>query len=143
MENNIKEIKQFNRFYVRVMGLLSLYNDQNPYSATEAMILFQIQATTDCTASFLSDYYLFDKGYISRILKKFVNKGLIKKVPSAIDRRSQHLLITEKGEDELHALEKNADKSVEKMIAGILEDDLDKVIKSMKQIEEVLKKNDH
>ncbi|WP_163969708.1 MarR family winged helix-turn-helix transcriptional regulator [Oceanobacillus halotolerans] len=142
MKKNIQEIKQFNRFYVRMMGLLSLYNDKSPYSATEAMILFQIHATENCTASFLSEYYLFDKGYISRIIKKFERKGLIEKIPSTEDRRLQYLVMTEKGEKELHDLEKNADKSVEKMIAGISEEDIGVVIQSMKQIESALQKND-
>ncbi|SFB01670.1 DNA-binding transcriptional regulator, MarR family [Lentibacillus halodurans] len=141
-KENIKKIRRFNRFYLRMMGLFSQYDDQSTYSATEAMILFEIHATEKCTASYLADYFLLDKGYISRLLKRLFKEGMIEKLPSKEDRRIQYLNMTEKGERDLHELTKHANANVENMIAGISEKEIDLLVQAMRQIEMILKQNE-
>lgn len=138
MKKSIQEIKRFNRFYLRMMGLFNHYTDESPYSVTEAIVLFEIQSNKECTASFLSEYYMFDKGYISRIVKKFENRKMIMKIPSKTDRRIQFLNITKEGENVLEELKKEADLNVERMIQNIKQEDLKELIKSMKNIENIL-----
>ena len=60
-DNKIQDIKRFNRFYTRAMGLFNIYTDKSEYSATEALILFQISTNKDCTAAYLSTFFLLDK----------------------------------------------------------------------------------
>ncbi|MFD1037303.1 MarR family winged helix-turn-helix transcriptional regulator [Virgibacillus byunsanensis] len=138
MGESVQEIKRFNRFYLRMMGLFSLYTDQSSYSATEVMILFEIYSSKKCTASFLSEHFLFDKGYISRMVKKFQQKNVIEKVASEEDRRIQYLQVTEKGLKDLNVLAKKADLSVKSMIKDISQEDLKVMIDSMRKIEDVL-----
>ncbi|MFD2630051.1 MarR family winged helix-turn-helix transcriptional regulator [Oceanobacillus kapialis] len=142
MKKNIEEIKKFNRFYIRMMGLFNLYTDESPYSATEALILFEIYSIPSCTASYLSDYFLFDKGYISRILKKFEQNHVISRVPSKEDRRKQYLEITQTGKEDLDELMSKANLNVENMIKEISDKDLSELISSMKKIEKILTQNE-
>lgn len=140
MEKAIQRIKEFNRFYTRYMGLFNLYRDESSYSATEAMILFEIVNRKKCTAAHLSFHFLFDKGYISRILKKFEEQGLIRRVLSHEDRRVYYLELTEKGGEELNRLAKNASLRVEQMIEGITKEDMQVLIQSMNTIERLFSK---
>lgn len=141
MFDAIQRIKEFNRFYTRYIGLFNLYRDESSYSATEAMILFEIANHKRCTAAHLSFYFFLDKGYISRILKKLKQHGLIKKVISRDDRRIQYLQLTVKGGEELNRLAQNASFRVEKMIEGITKEDMEVLIQSMITIEELFSKN--
>ncbi|MDQ0269165.1 MarR family winged helix-turn-helix transcriptional regulator [Cytobacillus purgationiresistens] len=140
-ENNIQEIKKFNRFYTRVMGIFNLYTDKSPFSATEALILFEIHARKNCTAAFLSNYFGIDKSYMSRIIKHFGREGLTIKEVSQEDRRVQHIFLTELGRSTLNSLANKASINVESMIEGIPEDQIDHLIDSMKSIQKILYKN--
>ncbi|HLR74929.1 MAG TPA: MarR family winged helix-turn-helix transcriptional regulator [Virgibacillus sp.] len=141
MEKNIQQIKRFNRFYIRMMGLFSLYNDVSSYSATEAMILYEINHKKNCTASYLADYYSFDKGYISRIISKFTRNNVVTKVPSERDRRIQHLEMTPKGKEVLDELATKANANVARMIKDVEKEDVVELIQAMTQIEKILNKN--
>ncbi|WP_433959404.1 MarR family winged helix-turn-helix transcriptional regulator [Cytobacillus horneckiae] len=137
-DKNIQEIKKFNRFYTRVMGLFNLYTDKSPYSATEALILFEINSRENCTAAFLSNYFSIDKSYMSRIIKHFEKEGLITKEISKEDRRVQHLHLTELGISTLSSLANRASGNVETMIEGIPEEQIDILIDSMESIQKIL-----
>lgn len=135
----IDKIKKFNRFYFRMSGLFSLYSDESPYSPTEAMILFEInRLCTKCTASYLSNYFMLDKGYISRILNRFEQKQLIVRTTSEDDKRVKHLKLTEEGVRVLNDLANQASQDVAKLIKDIDEEDLKLLINAMETIERIL-----
>ncbi|MEK4298850.1 MarR family winged helix-turn-helix transcriptional regulator [Oceanobacillus sp. FSL W8-0428] len=138
MEEQIQEIKRFNRFYIKIMGILSLYADGSSFSATEAMILYETSNKKDCTAKYLSNYFVLDKGYISKILRKFEKRELIERVTSSKDRRVQYIYLTSKGREELKKLQDRANEKVEEMIKDISEQDVGVLIESMNKIEALL-----
>lgn len=138
VDGDIQKIKKFNRFYLRIMGLFALYTDESPYSATEALILFEINNKKQCTASYLAEYFLFDKGYISRILNKFESRNIIKRIPSEQDRRIKFIEITKKGGDDLKELSTKASSGVANLIEYIDQKDVKDLIHAMEKIEEIL-----
>ncbi|SIT72054.1 MarR family winged helix-turn-helix transcriptional regulator [Edaphobacillus lindanitolerans] len=139
MESHVEEIKHFNRFYTNVMGILNLYNDEVNYSATEAMVLYKIKNTEDCTAAYLSESFGMDKGYISRILKRFEKDQLIDKTPSEQDRRLLYIKLTKEGGEVLDYLAGRASDRVRDLISDCPEEDVEELIGSMKRIEQILR----
>ncbi len=137
-EKNIQDVKRFNRFYTRTMGLFNIYTDESPYSATEALILFEISTRKDATAAYLSNYFLLDKSYMSRILKHFERDGLIVKSFSEEDRRIQYIELTDIGGEALNSLADKASLNVQSMIDGISEEEIEVLIESMQKIEKIL-----
>jgi DNA-binding MarR family transcriptional regulator len=137
----IQDIKKFNRFYTRVSGLFNVYTDESPYSASEALILFEISFCKDCTAAYLSNFFRLDKSYMSRMLKHFERDGIIAKRVSEEDRRIQHIELTDKGIVALKSLSEKANLTVQSMIDNISEDEIHVLIDSMQKIEKVLNKN--
>lgn len=138
MEKHVQEIKRFNRFYIKIMGILSLYADGSSFSATEAMVMYETSKKKNCTAKHLSNYFMLDKGYISKILRKFEKKELIVRVTSNKDRRVQYIYLTSKGKEELKELQEKANEKVNEMIKDISEQDIGVLIESMKKIEALL-----
>ncbi|GIN85023.1 hypothetical protein J6TS2_14090 [Heyndrickxia sporothermodurans] len=130
-----EEIRRFNRFYTRIIGINNQYTDETTYSATEAQLLYEISVKERCKAVYLSEYFKLDKGYLSRILKRFENNGLIRKAPSVDDKRSYILQITDKGKNELKYLISSSNEIVEKMIRNISIDKREELIQAMKKIE--------
>lgn len=138
MTKNMEHIKKFNRFYMRIMALSSIYNDESPYSSTEAMIIHEIEHTKQCTASYLTEYFMLDKGYMSRIINKFETAKMIYKIPSNEDRRVYYLQMTQKGKQILEELSTKANANVVQMIEHVEEADLPRLIQSMQTIEQLL-----
>lgn len=136
--DTIENIRSFNRFYTDLLGLLNKHILDSKYSLTEVRILFEIDKTINCTANLLMDKLDIDRGYMSRILKKFESEGLIIKKGSSTDGRKLFLYLTPPGKDELTALEGKSDKQVLQIIGHLAEDEREKLVSAMKYIKNSL-----
>jgi len=132
-------IRHFNRFYTRIIGVNNQYTDQTKYSSIEAQILYEISIKENCTAVYLRDYFKLDKGYLSRILKRFDEGMLITKQVSIEDKRISYLHITDYGLKELNLLISSSNDITRSMIEKIPVEKLDELVQSMTKIESILK----
>lgn len=137
-QDEISKIRRFNRFYLRVMGLTSFYVNESAYNVTEVLILFEIHNQPRCTATELVNFFLLDKGYISRVINNFERKNILKRVSFEHDRRIKSIELTEKGEEELAKLTKSSSSNISILINGLKQEELESVVAAMEKIEEVL-----
>jgi DNA-binding MarR family transcriptional regulator len=140
LNKNIERIRQFNRFYTRVLGLMNQYTDQSKYSILEAQLLYEIDQNNGCSATELIEYFQIDKGYLSRVLKRLIKLQLIEKRSSNEDKRKRQLYLTSHGKRELDQLVHSANYFVSKMIEHIPAKEQDTLIQAMEQIEQILTK---
>ncbi len=108
----VAAIRNFNRFYTNVIGLVNQTILESPYSLAEARILLEINQVAACTASDLSGKLQIDPGYLSRILRRFKKEGLVTTARSAQDGRSQILGITAKGRETFRQLSSASDRQL-------------------------------
>ena len=137
----ISEIRQFNRFYTKVLGLINNKILDTEYSLTEARILFEISERTGCIANNLVQELNIDRSYMSRILRKFEREGLIEKKSSTTDSRKNLLFVTEKGEELLNEINSQSDEQVNKLFHGLTANEIDEIRKSMMVIKGKLDNN--
>jgi DNA-binding MarR family transcriptional regulator/GNAT superfamily N-acetyltransferase len=135
---NIEQIRDFNRFYTNILGLLNAHILDSSYTLTEVRILLEIKKTVDCTANILISRLSVDRGYMSRIIKRFENNGLIIKENALTDNRISYLRLTPKGKEILSVLEDKSDNQVRDLIHHLSESDQRKLIKSMQHIKNTL-----
>src|ERR1035437_4992320 len=93
----LENIRQFNRFYTRQLGLLDECLLSSEFSLTEARILYELAQSERSTARTLGKDLMLDAGYLSRLLKKFEARGLISRTPSSADGREMALGLTDAG----------------------------------------------
>ncbi|MGO2512073.1 MarR family winged helix-turn-helix transcriptional regulator [Marinomonas polaris] len=99
-----------------------------PLSPLYFMILKHIHETENCTANYLADITERDKGQVTRLVQEVVNQELVIKTQNPHDKRSQFLLLTEKGLGFYQQLAK-ADKAVLKeMRADVSDEELKKFL---------------
>ena len=134
----ISEVRSFSRFYTNILGLLDQSILDSPYSLTEVRILLEISITKNCTANALIDKLDIDRGYLSRILNRFKSDNLITKETSSIDGRLIFLKLTLKGKQILSALEEKSNKQAWKLVNHLTQNQIEKLIDSMKYIENSL-----
>lgn len=136
----IDKIRDFNRFYTNIIGLLDQHYLDSPFSLTEGRVLYEICNTEDCSAKKIREKILIDEGYLSRILDHFVKRGLIKKTRSPKDGRLWIILPVEKGKREFAKLNDNSNHLIAKMIEKLSDEEQAELLNRMEAIRAVLEK---
>src|SRR6185369_13894600 len=81
----VAAVREFNRFYTNVIGLLRGKYLDTPYSLTESRLLFELGQREASEVTDLRRVVDIDPGYLSRILARFESDGLVARERSAAD----------------------------------------------------------
>ena len=136
--DEVAAIRRFNRFYTRQLGLLDESMLASPYSLSEARVLYELANRADATASDLIRDLGLDAGYLSRMLKKFEDQGLIRRAPAEDDARRAVIALTPKGQAAFAPLDRGSQEGVVAMLSGIAAADRPRFVAAMKTIARLL-----
>jgi DNA-binding MarR family transcriptional regulator/GNAT superfamily N-acetyltransferase len=134
----VDEVRGFNRFYTRVLGLLRPDLAGSKFGLTEARVLFELAHSDEVEVAELRRELDLDAGYLSRILTNFTAAGLIQRRPSTTDARRQVVRVTPEGHQafaELDALQMNA---VDGLVAPLDQRRRSELVSAMGRIRRVL-----
>lgn len=137
----INEIRAFNRFYTHVIGLVNDHILDSEYSLPEARVLFELYHHPGLTASDLIAMLDMDKGYLSRMLRRFEEKRLVSRVAAETDRRVVTLTLTVKGRKEFEVLNRASDDQVGHAFKNLLEKDGQELVEKMMAIRRIIMQN--
>jgi DNA-binding MarR family transcriptional regulator len=136
----IEKVRKFNRFYTNIIGLLDQHFLDTPFSLTEGRVLYEISQLEECSAKKIRENIAIDEGYLSRIIDKFVKKGLITKAPSPKDGRLHIIVLTKKGREAFSKLNENSNKLISQITETLSEQENAELVSMMKRIQELLTK---
>jgi DNA-binding MarR family transcriptional regulator/GNAT superfamily N-acetyltransferase len=136
--SQVLAIRQFNRFYTNIIGLLDKHVYGSPLSLMEARILFEIATTKLCTATVLRERLDVDRGYMSRLLKHLETQEFIIKEKSAEDNRHQVLCLTESGERMFAQLTEKANQQVLTLLDNMPKSKQNELVGAMETIEKII-----
>ncbi len=116
----VQDIRSFNRFYTNVIGALD-YSSRlyAPYTLTEARVLYELAHSTRTDAADLRAQLTLDAGYLSRILNKFEQDGLIGRAPSDRDPRRRRVTLTARGREAANLLNERATEAIGSLLATV------------------------
>lgn len=121
------DVRKFNRFYLPYFHLLAQKYLNSDYSMAEARILYEIFDNERISARDIVNTLRIDKGYLSRMLKRFEMRGLVERKESEEDSRRALIFLTEDGKAVAEKLIAESNMQVEKALAGISDCDLDEL----------------
>jgi DNA-binding MarR family transcriptional regulator/GNAT superfamily N-acetyltransferase len=140
LEDRISAVRRFNRFFTRQIGVLREGLLHSPYSLTEARIIYELAHRDVVTAADLGRELGLDAGYLSRLVSRLEQQGLLERLPSESDGRQRLLRLTPAGEQAFALLDQRARDEVGEMLHNLSEEEQQRLLTSMQTIESVFDK---
>ncbi|MEO7707342.1 MAG: helix-turn-helix domain-containing GNAT family N-acetyltransferase [Caldimonas sp.] len=137
-ESPIAAIRRFNRFYTARIGVLQEGLLATPFSLTESRLLYEFAHREHATATELSRDLGLDAGYLSRLLRGFKERGLIKSAPAPHDARHLQLRITPAGRRAFAPLDTRTQAEINRLLSGLTDAEQRDLLQSMARIEQLL-----
>lgn len=137
-EESIQQVRGFNRFYTRRIGLLREGLLDTPFSLTQARVLYEIAHRPGTRSADLAADLGLDPAYLSRLLASFERRKLVTRAQSADDRRVNHLRLTAQGRAAFARLDALSRKEAGDMLASLPEGEQQRLTDSMAAIQRLL-----
>ncbi|MEW2609088.1 bifunctional helix-turn-helix transcriptional regulator/GNAT family N-acetyltransferase [Streptomyces sp. NPDC047880] len=135
----VQDIRSFNRFYTNVIGALDygrrLYA---PYTLTESRVLYELAHAPRTDAADLRAQLHLDAGYLTRILNKFEEDGLVERGPSETDPRRRRITLTQSGRETAALLDERARQSVGAMLDTVPAEDRPRLAQALGTVRTIL-----
>jgi DNA-binding MarR family transcriptional regulator/ribosomal protein S18 acetylase RimI-like enzyme len=137
-EARIGAVRRFTRFYTRHIGLLQEELLQSGFSLAEARVLYELANREPTTATALAAALDLDAGYLSRILRRFGEAGLVSKKRIPHDGRQSLISITAKGRKAFAPLDQSSHDQVADMLARLSAQEQSRLLAAMTTVEGLL-----
>jgi DNA-binding MarR family transcriptional regulator/GNAT superfamily N-acetyltransferase len=137
-EDRVAAVRGFNRFYTRQIGVLRKTFLDSRYSLGEARVLYEIARNGAPTATEIGRALDLDAGYLSRVLRNFEKRGLIRRTASASDGRQSHLTLSPRGRKDYAPLEMRSQRDTGAMLGKLGTEDQLRLIAAMNTIQTLL-----
>ena len=133
---HVAAVRSFNRFYTRQIGILDKGYLHSPFSLAETRVMYELRyRPVPPTATELSESLGMDPGYLSRMLRDFGRRGLVKRQTAADDARRSHLSLTAKGRKTFAELDRRSSREVRAMLEQLPAGKRRSVIRAMREIQ--------
>ena len=141
LDRSIAVIRGFNRFYTQRIGVLSEGLLDSPYPLTEVRVLYEIANREEVLATELVAALGLDPGYLSRILRRFAQRGWLNKKHSESDARKAYLSLTAKGRRMFAGLDRRSRSQLRALLAPLSPSDQQRLLGSLEQAQTLLQES--
>lgn len=140
-ETRVSRLRAFNRFYTEVLGLLDDRLLETPYSLSDARFVYEIGSSGPSSPTQLAERLRLDLGYVSRVLSRLKEKGLVLGRTSPDDGRRQVITLTKEGRKAFELLDERSSGQVRGLLSGLSESKQGRLMSSTREIELLLGTN--
>jgi DNA-binding MarR family transcriptional regulator/GNAT superfamily N-acetyltransferase len=120
-DHEVAAVREFNRFYTHLIGVLGEGIAHSRFSLTEARLLFELARAPrpDVEVVALRERLGLDAGYLSRIVNRFERDGLVSRRRSSDDGRRSLLTLTDAGRAAFDLVDRQAADEVRELLAPL------------------------
>ena len=134
----VNEVRGFNRFYTRGLGLLGPQLAGSAFGLTEGRVLYELAHSDQIPVSELRRVLDLDAGYLSRILSRFIADGLVHREPSTTDARRQLVRLTPAGRAAFTELDTLQADAIDRLVGPLDQAQRTELVAAMGRIRRVL-----
>jgi DNA-binding MarR family transcriptional regulator/GNAT superfamily N-acetyltransferase len=135
--SHVKAVRAFNRFYTQRIGVLKRYLDTD-FTLTEVRVLYELAHRPPLAARELVRDLELDAGYLSRILRRFEDRGWIAREPAPHDGRQHLLRLTEAGYATFGPLQQQSRDETAALLATVPKDARPRLITALQTVHQLL-----
>jgi DNA-binding MarR family transcriptional regulator/GNAT superfamily N-acetyltransferase len=136
-KSHVKAVRAFNRFYTQRIGVLKRYLDTD-FTLTEVRVLYELAHRPPLAARDLVQDLELDPGYLSRIFRRFEDRGWIAREPAPHDGRQHLLRLTQAGYDTFAPLQQKSRDETTALLATVPKDARPRLIQAMETVHHLL-----
>ena len=131
MADAVTYVRQFNRTWTEVLGLLDRGLLETEFSLVEARILFELAGRDRTERQELRDRMDIDNSFLSRVLQRLVERDLVTATPSRADGRAIVLELTPAGRHAADDLGRRSDAQIRSLLDPLGTDERRQLVESM------------
>lgn len=135
---DIARVRRFNRFYTRLIGALQDRLLESDYNLPEVRVLYELAHQGRASASAIARSLSMDPGYLSRLVGKLSQRGLVVKTGDCDDGRVQWLKLSEPGEEVFAELDARSEAQMRGLLAPLAPSVRSEVIRAAFTLEAAL-----
>lgn len=136
-KSQVKAVRAFNRFYTQRIGVLKRYLDTD-FTLTEVRVLYELAHRPPLAARDLVRDLELDAGYLSRILKRFEDRGWVAREAAPHDGRQHLLRLTEPGYEVFGPLQQKSRDETASLLATVPKPARARLIQAMATVHHLL-----
>lgn len=130
----IEAVRAFNRSYTKFLDLLNEHHLHTPFSLTEARVLYELGQRDKTEVAALRQAMGLDAGYLSRLLGRFEDSGLVRRDRSGSDARRQVIRLTNKGHDSFRVLDTKTVGHIRALLVDLSDEEQRRLLDAMDMI---------
>ncbi|HVF65245.1 MAG TPA: helix-turn-helix domain-containing GNAT family N-acetyltransferase [Casimicrobiaceae bacterium] len=137
-DDPITAVRRYNRFYTQRLGLLNERLLGSRFSLTEARVLYELAQRDASLASDLAKRLSLDRGYLSRLLRRFEAAGVIARGRGAHDARTAPVRLTGEGRKTFASLDRQSRAQIEALMEPLDASARERLVDAMATVERLL-----
>jgi DNA-binding MarR family transcriptional regulator/GNAT superfamily N-acetyltransferase len=136
--DRVSAIRAFNRFYTRHIGALAEGLLRTDHPLPEARVLFELGQRDVTDVGDLRRTLDLDAGYLSRLLARLEDRGLVTRERADDDARRQRVRLTAAGADAFALLDRRSADEIGGLLAGLGEERQRALLGAMDTVQDLL-----
>lgn len=138
IDRRVDAVRRFNRFYTGRVGVLREKLLGSRYSPAEARLIWELAQRDTPTAAELARDLALDRGYLSRLLKRLTEIGLVERETSPEDARQTLLRLTRPGYMAYAELNRKSSEETRGVLKRLPEPDQERLVNALGTVERLL-----
>lgn len=119
---DIAQVRAFNRFYTRIIGLLDEGMHKTMHSLSEARVIYELSKDGVTTGAQVAATLGMDRGQMSRLMARLIDQNLIATLPRSGDGRATPVGLTPEGKAVAARLNAMSDAAAAETLLDPLDD---------------------
>jgi DNA-binding MarR family transcriptional regulator/GNAT superfamily N-acetyltransferase len=134
----VSEVRSFNRFYTRKIGLLAEHLPASALSLADARVLYELAQSKEQTAATIVRSLGMDKAHVSRIVARFRAGGLVQSRLNPAHGKQKLLSLTPAGRRTFKRLDRGTQLQIESLLSPLAEQERKRLVAGMQDIQSIL-----
>ena len=140
---DVDQVREFNRFYTRQIGLLAEHLPASDLSLPQARVLYELSRGGEHTAADLARLLKMDKAHLSRILARFRGRGLLHSRVSPEHAKRRLLRLTDAGRHTFAVADQGSRAAMQEILRPLDGHARERLLGAMREIRGVLGEEAH